>query len=56
MSMPDESCRKCGKPLYFFAKCEGCRRTIQEICLACGTKTLPQVHNCTKEKVSVPAC
>ena len=44
--MPDESCRKCGKPLYFFAKCVECKSVIQEICLKCGTKTEPRYHNC----------
>ena len=56
MNMPDESCRKCGNPLYFFAKCEVCRKTIQEICLKCKTKTIPQFHACTIEKIRVPVC
>ena len=56
MNMPDESCRKCGNPLYFFSKCQICRKTIQEICLKCKTKTMPQVHSCVKKPLRVATC
>lgn len=46
MKMPDESCRKCGNPLYDHLKCSDCRRIFQEICMNCGQKTLPRYHTC----------
>lgn len=53
MSMPDESCRMCGKPLYFFSKCSVCKDTVQQICLNCGNKTLFQYHNCMPKSIKV---
>ena len=51
--MPDESCRKCGKPLYFFSKCHDCKIVFQEICLVCGEKTLPHYHICTIKQIKL---
>lgn len=44
--MPDESCRKCGNPLYDHLKCAGCHMIFQEICMKCGQKTIPRYHTC----------
>lgn len=44
--MPDESCRRCGSPLYVDKKCQNCRLIFQEICMSCGQKTLPKHHTC----------
>jgi hypothetical protein len=44
--MPDESCRKCGKPLYVDKKCKNCPWIFQEICMCCGQNTLPKYHSC----------
>ena len=56
MKMPDESCRNCGNKLYFYIKCNGCRVIMQEICLKCGTKTLPRYHMCSPNTTTVSLC
>lgn len=43
-SMPDESCRICGGPLVPRNQCIVCRKTKQEICKICGSRTLERFH------------
>lgn len=48
--MPDESCRSCGGDLRTHSNCEGCRKVIQKVCLACNALTRKQYHQCLNHK------
>lgn len=43
--MPDESCRRCGGELYSCSLCSECKKTIQQICRVCGSKTEERFHD-----------
>lgn len=39
------SCRNCGGILIDYSKCAQCNKTIQLICVSCGTRTNEQFHS-----------
>ncbi len=43
--MPDESCRRCGGELYSCSLCSECKKTIQQICRICGSRTEERFHD-----------
>ena len=43
-AMPDKICRACGEELVGFARCSECNRSIQQICINCGKRTLERFH------------